>query len=275
MSLSIFYSLGQNLAGASDSFLIWGNQIKECEVGKVRGYWSLVFKTGVYDRFMPLNYNLALKEAFFLLTPAPQDHVLDAGCGSGSLFLHAVSWLRNGGRMTAIDIDAEGIQAAAFRARELDIAVSVSLRTADLTVCAESERQMYDGVLSLFSLYVIPGNEKRLNALKNIVSWLKPQGRLVLTVPSENYNAKMIIKNTIKIESEQRLGNPLYRAFRRLVILPIVKKWLAKIQQNLENDTFHKFTKEELLALLISVGLKPEQIIETYGGSAYHVVAKK
>src|SRR6516162_5075540 len=127
----------------------------------VRGFWTNAFRLGLYDALMPVNYDDSLRDAWSALDAGPNDHVFDAGCGSGRLLVHARRWLAGGGQLTAIDIDEAGLAYAARRARRMGIADRVSFRAGDLCELTTLGLPAMDGALAHFSLYTLPTNTDR------------------------------------------------------------------------------------------------------------------
>jgi|GEM_PF-6701743 len=240
-----------------------------------KGFWSTAFRYGLYDRLMPVNYDLSVREAFASLSPGPEDHVLDAGCGSGRLLVHACGWLRNGGRLTGIDIDPAGLAYAARRARRLGVAKRVRFLQEDLTRLSGLNLEPVDGVVTHFAIYTLPSSTSRKRALEELVGLLRGGGKLVFAGPSESYSADQIIAQADRLEAERSDIGGVRRWLRRRLVYPITRRWLGQIQSRIEAGVFHKFTESELRGLLESCGLQNVQLESCYSGCGWRATGQK
>jgi ubiquinone/menaquinone biosynthesis C-methylase UbiE len=109
---------------------------------------------------------------------SPGDHLLDVGCGTGKLAIHAAA-IAGGGSVTVIGIDAtpgmialarENARGAQSRA-EFRVGTGESLTLPDDSV---------DAVTSSYFLHHLPSDVKRL-AILEMWRVLRPGGRLVIT----------------------------------------------------------------------------------------------
>jgi SAM-dependent methyltransferase len=241
----------------------------------IRGFWTNAFRLGLYDALMPVNYDASLSDAWSALAAGPNDHVLDAGCGSGRLLVHARRWLAGGGRLTAIDIDEAGLAFAGRRARRMGIADRVSFRTGDLCELTTLGLPAMDGALAHFSLYTLPTNTDRRLAVQQLAEVLRPGGRCVLVVPSEHYRARTIMDNACKLERVRRDASWWFRALHRHVLYRFTHFGLRRIETALDHDLFHRYTPGELAEQCSAAGFTGLQIAPVYAGCGYRVVARR
>lgn len=233
-------------------------------------YWSLAFASGAYEFFSPANYNDALLEAVREANLGVNDLVLDAGSGMGSLIPLCLEWLRSGGRLVCMDIDPKGLSATRRRAELLNFGDFVEIRQGDFTVESQFVPETFDVILSLFSLYAVADAGKRQRTLNNFYSALKQGGRFVLEVPSRDYSANSILKH-----AREKFETTTIQKVKANIRNILLKKWLSRLQSNLDSGAFHKFSEDELKLALSSAGFKKITIRKTYGGNAYLASAVK
>ena len=241
----------------------------------VRGFWSNAFRLGLYDALVPVNYDQSLQEAWSALEAGPGDHVLDAGCGSGRLLLHARKWLAGGGRLTCVDIDEPGLAFARRRARRLGVEGRVEFRNTDLCELAELALPPFDAVLAHFSLYTLPTNTDRRLALEQIASAVRSGGRCVFVVPSESYRAEAIIDDASALEKSRRDVPWWSRTLRRHVLYRFTRFGLRRIETALDHDLFHRYSRAEIEDQCSAAALTDVHITPVYASCAYRVAARR
>ena len=96
---------------------------------------------------------------------------LDAGCGTGA---EAIWLAQHGWRVTAADISATALAAAAQRSAELPVAHPVSWVEADLTTWAPAGR--FDLVITNYAHPAMP----QLAFYDRIADWVAPHGTLLI-----------------------------------------------------------------------------------------------
>jgi ubiquinone/menaquinone biosynthesis C-methylase UbiE len=234
------------------------------------GYWSIAFASGAYDFFCPLNYTEALADGLKEAKLTAGEHALDAGSGMGSLIPLCDDWLKQGGHLVCMDVDTKGLSATASRAEALGVSKSVEIRESDFTQSSSFKASEFDAVLSLFSLYAVSDEGGRLRTVQNFYTTLKNGGRLVLQVPSMDYNAKAILADSRK-RFETSFVSKAVTQLRNVLLL----KWLTRIQKNLDAGVFHKFKEDEIKNLLSKVGFKEIAIRKIYAGNALMVTCRK
>jgi SAM-dependent methyltransferase len=239
------------------------------------GFWSAAFRVGLYDLLMPVNYDRSLKAAFEALELRPTDHLLDGGCGSGRLLVHAQDWQRQGGRLTGVDIDKAGLAYARRRAKRLGVADRVQFFQGDLCDLAPLGLPLFDNVVTHFATYTIPTDVGRRRAVQELASLLKPGGRFVFVVPSERYTPSRVIADAHLLE-EIRTDIPAWRRFlRRRLVYPLSHVAMKRIEARMERGAFHRYTEPEVRKHLAAAGIVDAGIEATYGGCGWRAVGRK
>jgi ubiquinone/menaquinone biosynthesis C-methylase UbiE len=234
------------------------------------------FRHGWYDFLRPSNYDESMRDAVAALELKPGERALDAGCGSGRSLLYAQGWLRSGGgRLTLVDIDDGGLDFARRRAQRLGVAGRVELRRGDLTRLSDVPLEPFDAALAHFSVYAIRTAEGRRAALTQLVERLRPGGRLVIAVPSENYRVEPLMADARRAEAERSDVPSIVRTLRARFVYPITHWGIANVEKALDNDVFHRYTEDELREQLVAAGLADVRIAPTYGGCGHRAVARR
>jgi SAM-dependent methyltransferase len=107
----------------------------------------------------------------------PTDHVLDIGCGTGLVALHAARLACNG-RVVGIDHSAGMLRQASVKAEASGLGDVIIFRWMDAERL-EFPEQSFDVVLSLYALFHFPDP---LAAVREMHRVLRPNGRLVIGV---------------------------------------------------------------------------------------------
>lgn len=236
--------------------------------------WSVPFRIGAYDFFIPFNFDQSLKATFDALSPAPAEHVLDVGCGSGRALLHARDWLRRGGRLTGIDIAEGGLAFAKRRAASLGVDARVSLVQGDMRELSTVLDGSFDAAMVHFAIYTLSSEADRRLTIEEIARVLRPGGRLSITVPSEGYRARPLIEDARAWERRRDDISTPTRLFRQWVLYSIMEVATRRhVESKLDLDVFHRYTKEELHSHLSGAGFEDVRIEEHHGVESYRAVA--
>jgi SAM-dependent methyltransferase len=236
--------------------------------------WTSMFRWGLYDAFMPLNYDRSIAEALAALAPAPSHHVLDAGCGTGRLLLHARRWLSDGGRLVGVDVDASGLAYAAGRARRLGVAGRVRLLRGDVRRLALAPSTV-DGIIAHCSVYTLSSDADRRAAIVQLAAALRPGGRCVVVVPSERYRVATLIADARRAEQERRDLPRWRREARRHVLYRFTEPGMRPLERALDAGVFHRYDAAELRDHLESAGFRDVHLDVTYGGCAYRATGRR
>ena len=221
---------------------------------------SLAARSGLYDLFMPINYDLSLKKSWHIAGVNPEDIVADVGCGSGRLIDHACDDAHKLKQYLAIDNDPKVLQVAKRRRFK----GSISYECEDITQAGGKFFATCDVVLCLYTFYTIDPKQQR-QALKNLSRMLKVGGRLILTVPSNTYQVKKILADA---RSQDRHSGMCKRVVNAVVIYPLLRKWLSKIESNIASGEFSSFDAKIFTGELLKYGFSDVEAHETYGGNA-------
>lgn len=238
-----------------------------------KNYWSVGFRSKLYDRLSPEYYFESMRRVVANLPEANSIRLLDAGCGSGLLLQFLETFVREGMTYIGTDILKAGVEGTLARAKELGIEEGVSCFQFDLKSPLPTKERTFDVVVGHFSLYTLASDEDRQLALKNFKIAMKPDGVLILTNPSINYDATKIIEDSIELIAER--DGWVAGMFRKLFIYPFTNALgLQFIQKQIRMKKWKGYTHDKFVQEIEEAGFMVQHIEEVYAGSAYLGVAK-
>jgi len=201
--------------------------------------------------------------------------VLDAGCGSGLLLGFLSERVRKGLVYTGVDLLKTGVEQTLLRAQKLGIADQVICFESDLTLPfpLPLTEEKFDVVVCHFSLYTLPSNAKRQEALANLKNVMKLGGTLILVNPSVDYDAGSIIEESIRLVRNRH--GLLASLIKQVLIYPFTMTLgLRFIQKRLRRGEWKAYTREELCSEVELAGFAIQHIEEVYAGSSFLVTGK-
>jgi len=239
-----------------------------------RNYWRAGFKSRLYDRLTPESYYESMRQTVGLLSGKRDLKIWDAGCGSGQLLMFLKDEFKRGCVYYGTDLLSVGFDTLKLRAYKLGVLDRVICFQNDLSESPPLKENSIDIVIAHFSIYTIPDNDKRQEALKNIYHVLRPGGLFIVSCPSKNYDADRIIKESYcLIRSKKGFWNAL---LKRLFIYPLTKRLgLNFIQYQLESGKWMAYTLEGLAEELRQVDFEVGASKTIYAGGAYLMCGHK
>jgi len=239
-----------------------------------RNYWRAGFKSRLYDRLTPESYYESMRQTVGLLSGKRDLKIWDAGCGSGQLLMFLKDEFKRGCVYYGTDLLSVGFDTLKLRAYKLGVLDRVICFQNDLSESPPLKENSIDIVIAHFSIYTIPDNDKRQEALKNIYHVLRPGGLFIASCPSKNYDADQIIKESYcLIRAKKGFWNAL---LKRLFIYPLTKRLgLNFIQYQLESGKWMAYTLEDLAEELRQVDFEVGASKTIYAGGAYLMCGHK
>jgi len=239
-----------------------------------RNYWRAGFKSRLYDRLTPESYYESMRQTVELLSGKRDLKIWDAGCGSGQLLMFLKDEFKRGCVYYGTDLLSVGFDTLKLRAYKLGVLDRVICFQNDLSESPPLKENSIDIVIAHFSIYTIPDNDKRQEALKNIYHVLRLGGLFIVSCPSKNYDADRIIKESYcLIRSKKGFWNAL---LKRLFIYPLTKRLgLNFIQYQLESGKWMAYTLEDLAEELRQVDFEVGASKTIYAGGAYLMCGHK
>jgi len=239
-----------------------------------RNYWRAGFKSRLYDRLTPESYFESMRQTVGLMSGKRDLKIWDAGCGSGQLLVFLKDEFKRGCVYYGTDLLSAGFETLKLRAYKLGVLDRVICFQNNLSENPPLRENSIDIVIAHFSIYTIPDNDKRQEALKNIYHVLRPGGLFIASCPSKNYDADQIIKESYcLIRAKKGFWNAL---LKRLFIYPLTKRLgLNFIQYQLESGKWMAYTLEVLAEELRQVDFEVGASKTIYAGGAYLMCGHK
>ena len=211
-----------------------------------RNYWKAGFKSRLYDRLTPESYFESMRQTVGLMSGKRDLKIWDAGCGSGQLLVFLKDEFKRGCVYYGTDLLFAGLETLKLRAYKLGVLDRVICFQNNLSENPPLRENSIDIVIAHFSIYTIPDNDKRQEALKNIYHVLRPGGLFITSCPSKNYDADQIIKESYYlIRAKKGFSNAM---LKRLFIYPLTKRLgLNFIQYQLESVSYTHLTLPTIL----------------------------
>lgn len=213
--------------------------------GVDRGLWDYLHDPGIahgYDASLAGSSLFSLDLSFVERHCQPPGRLLDLGCGTGRLLLHAAS---KGHQPVGVDLSAEMLSVASAKARQA--ALNVDLVRASIVELEAFRDASFDHAACLFStLGMVRGEEERRRVVRHVRRLLRPGGRFVLHAHNRWFN----------------LHDP---AGRRWLLGDLWRSWVRGVpsgdrlmpaHQGIGGLTLHLFTRREAGRLLESEGFR-------------------
>jgi ubiquinone/menaquinone biosynthesis C-methylase UbiE len=228
-------------------------------------FWQRYFQ--FYDTLNEsIPYLRMIEQNVELLEPAPQDHILDAGTGTGNV---AIALMARCARVTGIDF----CEPALVKCREK--APGGDFRYGDLTQRLEFEEGSFDKVVSCNVIYTL-APEGQKNAVGELYRVLKPGGVVVITVFGAGFRALRVYRETIRLERERAgIAGALWLAARYSVATARILYYVARIKRREKGGDYTFFTPGDLRSLIESGGFAVDRIEPTFASQCLVARASK
>ena len=231
-------------------------------------YWRAGFKTRLYDWLTPESYFDSMRQTIEMIPDKIAPKIWDVGCGSGLLLRFLNESLNRNIVYCGSDLLFAGLEKAKMRAKELKVSAQAVCFQNNVIEASPFKENSIDIVIAHFSIYTIPETEKRHQALKNIYHALKPNGMLIVTCPSKNYDAGKIIKESVELLRAKK--GYFATMIKRVFFYPLTKGLgLNFVQKQLQTGNWMAYSIESLSDELGNAGFKTELVNTVYAGSAY------
>ncbi|QPJ65963.1 MAG: class I SAM-dependent methyltransferase [Candidatus Nitrohelix vancouverensis] len=232
----------------------------------IKHYWSFGFKSFLYDLLTPHSYRASMARALTLLQGREHGVWLDVGCGSGLLIDEGQSHLRKGTKLLATDVLATALERCSAKAARAGLAPSFLGFQADLSLESPVKENAIDVALAHFSLYTLNAPDRRRLLLNHIRQSLKKDGVFALVNPTDDYDASLIIQDSLVISREkdslprQWINRMLYRLTYKL--------GLKQIERRIQEGHWKGYAPGEMEKEVEAVGFAIDHSELVYAGSA-------
>ncbi len=228
---------------------------------------------GMYDNWFasetigsPKFHKLAQWEASFLVNALGLkrgQRILDVPCGTGR---HSAVFAAHGLEVTGVDINEPCLALARKACR----GKSVTLRTGDMSKLSRYRGQ-FDAVANLFTSFgYFSTDQKNEQVLQEMISTLKPGGRIALHLVNRDWLLKVFQptdwrdeKGKFVLEARKYDSATKYNEARMVVVDQ--KSGKAKVYRH----QTRLYSKSEIVAMMSRCGLKDIRVFGNFDGGPY------
>jgi SAM-dependent methyltransferase len=142
---------------------------------------------------------------FSILKPGEGQSILDLGCGTGKQSIPLAETVGPEGRVIAMDVSQDAVDAVDRRARELGLQERIdTIRDSLDNLAGRVEGRRFDRVVASYSIYYVEDAERLFRTLADIMN---PGAILFFCGPSSENNAEIIaFHNKVKGEAVGSAG---------------------------------------------------------------------
>jgi ubiquinone/menaquinone biosynthesis C-methylase UbiE len=236
-------------------------------------YWLFGYRSRLYDWLTPESYRESMARTLECIGEIPDAVLLDAGCGSGILFDVGAKHLASVKKIIATDILESGIRIARRKILEQGLKMPTFFFRADLTSPLPIKAESVDVAIAHFSLYTIGDNQARHQALKNIQAVLHPGGLCAVINPSEEYDGRQIIQESLQSSLSV---DPYWKHWLKKNILYRItySLGLKNIEVRLKEGVWKKYSTQELCEEMRALGFEIIHTEKVYASSGILVVGR-
>lgn len=232
---------------------------------KVQSFWSRYF--GFYDTLneaIPYREMIAYNVA--LAGPGANDHVLDAGTGTGNI---AVEVLARGARVTGTDFVESALEICRRKAP------AGSFMFADLTRPLPLADETFDQVICCCVLHLLDDASQALS-MAEFRRVVKPGGRVVVTVFAEQFNSLRVYRETLRRHHEQHgFLATVDLGVRYLFSTLRILYYVAQIRRREKSGAYRFLTGEKLSGLMTAAGLEVRGVERIFAGQCWIAVGER
>jgi len=196
------------------------------------------------------------------------DRVLDAGCGNGRLAeafgQKNVNYLGVDGSKNLVEAAKKNFLDSRLRGNDKEMGGddektvvarndSYKFILGDILELDRISEKDFDYVYSIAVLHHLPGENLRVQALKQMKNKIKPGGKIIITVWNL-WNQKKFRKLILKFAILKILGK------NKMDFGDILFSWKNNQGQEISRRYYHAFTKSELKKIAVKAGLKITKI---------------
>ncbi len=237
-------------------------------------YWLFGYQSRLYDWLTPESYRESMTRTLECIGEEPGAVWLDAGCGSGILIDVGAEKIASSKMIFATDILDSGIRIARRKFFEKGLVEEkILFFRSDLTSPLPIKNESIDIAVAHFSLYTIGDKEERHRALNNICSVLRQGGLCAVVNPSEEYDGRQIIRESL--QTSLGVDSKWKHWFKKFVLYRITYSLgLKNIERRLKEGLWKSYSTQELCNEMQSAGFSIIHTEKVYASSGILVLGR-